>query len=300
MRLYKFYQVDVFTSIPFTGNPAGVVLDADGLDEKTMQQIARELNNSETAFLFKPGFEDHDVKIRFFTPTKEVPTCGHATIAAHFVRALELKLECGRYWYRIGIGRLPVDIEKMDDNYRVIMTQGVPIINKPFDRESSFAVLEALGISRNDWVSEFPIVRVDTGASKIMVGVKSRDILNSAVPDNEVLKKLGSVLNAKGFFVFTIADPDPDVLVHCRMFAPQIGIPEDPVTGNGNGPLGAYLVEFGLVDFNGPTLHFRSRQGETMGRPGTALVWVDVEEGKPKEVRVGGNSIIAFKSKFLI
>ena len=81
MRRYTVYQVDAFTKEKFKGNPAGVVINADGLTEAEMQKIARELNNSETAFLFSPTSPDHDVWIRFFTPTIEVPVCGHATIA---------------------------------------------------------------------------------------------------------------------------------------------------------------------------------------------------------------------------
>ena len=92
MKKYFLYQVDAFTKEIFTGNPAGVVSNADGLDEISMQKIAREMNNSETAFIFN-GDADCDVHVRFFTPTSEVPICGHATIAAHYVRAKELNLK---------------------------------------------------------------------------------------------------------------------------------------------------------------------------------------------------------------
>lgn len=91
-KRYKIYQVDSFTNDKFCGNPAGVVSNADGLTDEQMQKIARELNNSETAFIFSPNFSDHDVWVRFFTPTVEVPSCGHATIAAHYVRAIENNL----------------------------------------------------------------------------------------------------------------------------------------------------------------------------------------------------------------
>lgn len=92
MRTLKVCQVDSFTTEKFKGNPAGVVLNADGLSDQEMQHIARELNNSETAFIFSPDGNDHEIKIRFFTPKTEVPVCGHATIAAHYVRAIEHKL----------------------------------------------------------------------------------------------------------------------------------------------------------------------------------------------------------------
>ena len=103
-RSYAVYQVDAFTKEKLSGNPAGVVLDARGLTDEEMRRIARELNNSETAFLFpgKPG--EYDVQVRFFTPAKEVPVCGHATIASHYVRAMELGLDSARVVQKCGAG----------------------------------------------------------------------------------------------------------------------------------------------------------------------------------------------------
>ena len=294
------YQVDVFTRTPMEGNAAGVVLHADSLSSKQMQAVARELNNSETAFLLQPVSDDHDVRVRFFTPTTEVPTCGHATIAAHYVRARIHNLAADRYWHKIGIGRLPVDIKRQNSDYQIIMTQGRPEIDAPLSTSKGKAVLDALNIGAGDTVPDFPIVKVDTGASKILVGVKSRDLLNDIVPKYDRLRSLGLSLNCTGFFVFTLAEPDPDVVSHCRMFAPQIGILEDPVTGNGNGPLGAYLARFDLIDSREPTIYFRSRQGEAMGRPGTAHIWVDRENGQPKTVRVGGDAVIVLEADLTI
>jgi len=124
MKRYRVYQIDAFTKNRFEGNPAGVVSNANGLTESQMLAIARELNNSETAFIFSPTESDHEVWIRFFTPTVEVPTCGHATISAHFVRAMEKKLSSCTVHQRIGIGVLPVDVIKEKSKYRIIMTQG--------------------------------------------------------------------------------------------------------------------------------------------------------------------------------
>jgi len=201
------YQVDVFTRTPMEGNAAGVVLHADSLSSKQMQAIARELNNYETAFLLRPDSDDHDVRIRYFTPTTEVPTCGHATIAAHYVRARIHNLAADRYWHKIVIGRLPVDIKRQNSDYQIIMTQGRPEIDAPLSTSKGKAVLDALNIGAGDTVPDFPIVKVDTGASKILVGVKSRDLLNDIVPKYDRLRSLGLSLNCTGFFVFTLAEP---------------------------------------------------------------------------------------------
>ena len=123
MRI-KVFQVDSFTKEKFTGNPAGVVPKADNLNEIQMRQIARELNNSETVFIFSPDADDHDVHLRFFTPTVEVPSCGHATIAAHYVRAIENNISNCTVIQKIGIGNLPVEIVRKNNDYKIWMTQG--------------------------------------------------------------------------------------------------------------------------------------------------------------------------------
>lgn len=96
MKKYRIYQVDSFTKNRFHGNPAGVVPNANGLTDEQMQRIARELNNSETAFIFETDSSNYDVEVRFFTPTTEVPICGHATVAAHYIYSIERKAETGR------------------------------------------------------------------------------------------------------------------------------------------------------------------------------------------------------------
>lgn len=121
----QVYHVDAFTSVPFRGNSAGVVLHADGLSEAQMQLIARELRHSETAFLLTS--DDSDVRIRYFTPTVEVPICGHATVAAHYVRAKVLGLGNSTVWQTSLAGRHRVDIEASDNDYRISLEQGVPI-----------------------------------------------------------------------------------------------------------------------------------------------------------------------------
>ncbi|WP_363800420.1 PhzF family phenazine biosynthesis isomerase [Lysobacter firmicutimachus] len=109
-RNYRVFQVDAFTRRRFAGNPAGVVLDADRLSEAQMLAIARELNNSETAFVLAPRDDSHEVWIRYFTPTVEVPVCGHATVAAHYVRAQVLGAR-GRLRQLTGAGVMQIDIE---------------------------------------------------------------------------------------------------------------------------------------------------------------------------------------------
>jgi len=131
MAQYRLYQVDAFTTEKFAGNPAGVVPNADGLTDHQMQAIARELNNSETAFICEPLGTNHDVRVRFFTPTTEVPSCGHATIAAHYVRAIENALPTCTVIQKIGAGILPVEVIRKDTTYQIVMTQAEPAFQEP-------------------------------------------------------------------------------------------------------------------------------------------------------------------------
>lgn len=300
MNIYRVYQIDAFTQNRFEGNPAGVVSNADGLDESQLQAIARELNNSETAFILSPTESDHEVWIRFFTPITEVPTCGHATISAHFVRAIENKLPSCTVQQRIGIGVLPVDVIKEKSDYRIVMTQGKFEIFPQITGNNREDILSALKLTESDLDDRCPIQIASTGHSKVMVGINSREKLNSLIPDHPRLASISKTIGSNGYFVFTFDSDDKDILTHGRMFAPAIGIAEDPVTGNANGPLGGYLVYHNILKSSAGSVTFRGKQGEAMGRPGIVTVTVEVKDRKPFKVQVGGHAIIAFKTEIEI
>ncbi len=299
MRAYRTYQVDAFTKEKLLGNPAGVVTNADGLSETEMRQIARELNNSETAFILSPSDNTHDVWVRFFTPTGEVPICGHATVAAHYVRALEKRLGNVRVLQKTGAGVLPVDVVKDGDDIRVVMTQGKVEFGNTLSGETLAALFGALGVTPEDVRPDCPVQIVSTGHSKVMVGLRDNGLLNRLTPDMGLLTKISGSIGCNGFYTFTLHPGEP-VAVHGRMFAPAIGIPEDPVTGNANGPLGAYLARYGLLPVTDGGLVFTAAQGEAIRRPGTMEVYVKVENGEPAEVRIAGNATIAFATTLLL
>lgn len=300
MTKYRLFQVDVFTQTVFQGNAAGVILDAKDLIPSQMQAIARELNNSETAFILPPEDESHDVCIRFFTPTMEVPTCGHATVAAHYVRALINNLPSGRIYHKIGIGTLPIDIVREGKNLKVFMTQGKPVIDKPLEPEQVRYLLQALNLNPDQLEPRCPIQKISTGNSKYIIGVRDQSTLDGMHPNMLAIKKFADDYPCTGLFTFCFASDSHNYLTRARMFAPQIGIDEDPVTGNGNGPLGCYLVINNLVEHDGREFEFSSIQGEAMGRPGIVEVAVDIEEGLPIGVRVGGAAVIAFETNLTV
>jgi PhzF family phenazine biosynthesis protein len=293
---YTLYQIDAFTTQRFGGNPAGVVSNADGLTDVQMQDIARELNNSETAFILSPTATDHEVWIRFFTPAIEVPSCGHATISAHFVRAIERNLPSCTVIQKIGIGILPVEILRQDSDYKIVMTQGKIEFSPPLTEPERSEIIAALGLSEINLDHRCPVQIVSTGHSKVLIGIKNIDVLQSLKPNLTSLAALSERIKCNGYFVFTIDPDSDDVLTHGRMFAPAIGIPEDPVTGNANGPLGAYAVKHHLVKCENGTYYFKAKQGEAMGREGIAEVEVEVQNGEPMRVKVGGKAVVVFKT----
>lgn len=294
---YRIYQVDSFTRERFHGNPAGVVPNADGLTEDQMQRIARELNNSETAFIFSSNDSSCDVEVRFFTPTTEVPLCGHATIAAHYVRAVEGGLS-GVSMQKTKAGLLPVEIVPDRDDYSIIMTQAEPYVSEPFSSDIVSEITQALGIDMTDLRDDCPVAIASAGHSKIMVGIKSRTLLNSLQPNDAELSEISHRVGCNGYYVFTLS-PDEEILVHGRMFAPAIGIKEDPVTGNANGPLGVYMVHFGICPELQTADHFDFliRQGEAIHRDGGMKVHVTKKGERPVEVQVIGEAVIAFSAE---
>lgn len=300
IRRYNLYQIDSFTKEKFTGNSAGVITNADGLNEYEMQKIARELNNSETAFIFSSYSNEYDVYIRFFTPTNEVPICGHATIAAHYARAFENRMNTSRVYHKTGAGILPVDIVRENEDYKIVMTQGKIEFGDVINGINKEKLLEALNIADKDLIENYEIQIVSTGHSKVMIGIKSIEKLNTLQLDYNKLSNLSKLIKCNGYYVFTVSSQDSDILIHGRMFAPAIGINEDPVTGNANGPLGAYLVHHNLVRHNNSSFKFKAIQGEAIKRQGIIEVEVKIKDNEPEEVKISGEAVIIFKSELLL
>lgn len=300
MKRLRVYQVDAFTTEMFRGNPAGVVMNADGLTAREMLSIAREMNNSETAFILQADEPDHEIRIRYFTPKTEVPVCGHATVAAHYVRAYELQLKPSTVLHKIGIGVLPVEIRMEDGDYRIMMTQGKIEFQPSMSQEKKERIISALGLKDDELDERCPVQILSTGHSKVMIGIKSRYRLNEIMPDMAALTQISKEIECNGYFVFTLDSEEKGILTHGRMFAPAIGINEDPVTGNANGPLGAYLIRHRLVECSNGCFNFIGEQGESMGRSGRVNVSVAIEKGEPVQVKIGGSAVIVFKTEIQI
>lgn len=291
------YQVDSFTNHLFSGNPAGVVLNAEDLDDGLMQKIARELNNSETAFIINRSGPEYDIEVRFFTPTREVPICGHATIAAHYVYAIVHGIESGRIIQKTMAGNLPVEIQKSEDGLKVTMTQGKVEFGMRIEGEEKQEILKGLGLSADALDESMPIQIVSTGHSKVLIPVRTPGLLQGITLNNDILSRLSSRIGCNGYFPFTLNPGDNGILAEGRMFAPAIGIQEDPVTGNANGPLGAYLTFYGQLAKSSRGTTFRITQGASVNRKGYMDVTVFCSDDYPDKIKISGNSRIVFQTE---
>jgi len=287
MSSYRVRIVDAFTSQPFAGNPCGVVADAAGLDDATMQLIARELNLSETTFV-TPS-DKADFRVRFFTPRREIPLAGHPTIATMHVLAEDGRIEVAgnstRVTQELNVGILPVDLSQTGDGHvQIVMTQAKPEFLAEVNREAAAA---ALGISEADLLPGVPVQVVSTGTPQAMVPVRSIKVLENLRPDAALLARLeesGGYFSLHAFALEAYAAPHR---AHSRHFAASAGIPEDPVTGSATGGMAAYLWNHNLLR----EPRYSVEQGHIMGRPGIVEVEVDAEGSQPTQVRIAGVAV---------
>lgn len=309
MSTRNFIQLDVFTDRPFCGNPLAVFPDAEGLSDEQMQQIAREMNLSETVFVFPSEKEEVLRRLRIFTPSTELPFAGHPVVGTWNCLAfggVVPEPENGNGWVRIkqevGIGVLPVDIEFKDgDPIRVVMTQGkFEIRGEIEDSQDQADIARALGLAREDLDETLPIQAVSTGNTMLLVPVRSLADLGHCRVNLPMLSEIyerSEFGGGTGCYAFTRETIEigeiGEARAHARFFVGQ-NIGEDPATGSAAGPLGGYLVYHGAanVDPVEGVYKFVIEQGDFINRPSRIGLEIKGKQGKVEEVRVGGTSVI--------
>jgi trans-2,3-dihydro-3-hydroxyanthranilate isomerase len=298
LRTLKFYQADVFTGDAFGGNPVAVFPDAHGLSDYQLQQIAREMNLSETVFVLPPTDQAAVVRLRIFTPTQELPFAGHPVLGTFYVLA-QLGLVAAtdgitRVMQECNIGLFPVELHAHEGELtRVVMTQPKPEFLGPVDdMEDVYKIAGALGLPKYA-ISDmkWPIEVVSTGLPVLIVPVRALTAVRSIQPDASAIMDVCNRFGANGIMVFTTVTVEPSATVHARMFAPSIGILEDPATGSASGALGAYLVQNGVVEV-APTTDIVVEQGYEIERPSQILVRVESDDDIIKTVKVGGECVM--------
>jgi trans-2,3-dihydro-3-hydroxyanthranilate isomerase len=277
---YRYVVCDVFTNEAFTGNQLAVFTDARGIPEDKLQRVAKELNLSETTFVYPPKADGH-VFMRIFTPSSELPFAGHPTLGTAFVLAgplqlLEIRIETGR-------GTIPVNVER--EGARIVfgrMEQPLPTV-APFEQVDE--LLEALG--RVEPV--LPVELYDNGVPHVFVTLASRDEVAALQPDQQRLAALG---------VYGINCIAGDGMSwKSRMFGPMLGMAEDPATGSAAGPLALHLARHGKIAFGD---EIEIVQGVEIGRPSKLYARVDGTADAIERIEVGGSAVIVARGEFSI
>ncbi len=304
MKTYRLKQINAFTSKPFSGNPAAVVLDARGLSDAKMQGIAREMNLSETAFILPATLSSADLQIRWFTPAVEVPLCGHATIAGFHALAEEGMYGMRRtrnYSFRVQTksGILPITVEKKYSG--TIVDFGIPVPAFQRIKGLSGQLMKSLGLKTSDLHPKLPVVR----QSYLYIPVQRLAALKRMTPDYKALNEVSRAMKVIGVSVFSLQTVEESSAVHSRFFAPAAGITEDPVTGSANGPLGVYLYDYvfdaGLdvpwAQLADGRMEFVGEQGDEMNRKGRVKIRLRTHLHHVEQVSIAGEAVTMYDAE---
>jgi trans-2,3-dihydro-3-hydroxyanthranilate isomerase len=295
-RSYRYLHYDVFTDHLFGGNQLAVFLDGRGLSSETMQAIAKEMNFSESTFVLPAAQAGTDVRMRIFTPGEELPMAGHPTIGSTFALARSGAIDAGRdrFVFGLGIGPVPVALTwRGADLSFAWMTQPNPTFAEPIAKPSAAAAV--LGLSDLAVAGTgLPVQVVSCGVPFLFVPLTTRAAVDSASLQRDQFDRFReeTKTQAHGVFLFSTQPGKDKATVYSRMFAPDLGVGEDPATGSASGPLGCYLVRHNVVPSEraGAML---SLQGAKMGRPSHVHIAIEGTGEAITSVRVGGEAVLA-------
>jgi trans-2,3-dihydro-3-hydroxyanthranilate isomerase len=276
---FRYVLVDVFTDTPLHGNGLAVFTNAQEIPEHFLQPLAREMNLSETVFVYPAGSGGH-ARIRIFTPVAELPFAGHPTLGTAFVLAAPLQLI--EIHLETGMGIVPVSLER--EGARITfgwMSQPIPSV-EPYAGERD--LLDALGVEE----SKLPVEVYDNGLPHVYVTLGSEEEVAALRPDLGKLAELPAVIG-----VNCIAGSGKRWKT--RMFAPAGGVPEDPATGSAAGPLALHVARHGLISFGE---EIEISQGAEIGRPSTLHARVDGSAEQVERVAVGGSAVVVARGDF--
>jgi trans-2,3-dihydro-3-hydroxyanthranilate isomerase len=295
-RSYRYLHYDVFTDHLFGGNQLAVFLDGRGLAADTMQAIAKEMNFSESTFVLPPETPGTDVRMRIFTPAQELPMAGHPTVGTTFALARTGAIDRGRQTLVFGcnIGPVPVAMTwNGGDLGFAWMTQGLPVFGAAIPDPARTAAALSLSPAAVAGTG-LPVQVVSCGVPFLFVPLTSRMAVDNVVVNAKALDALFAEASSSphGVFVFSAEPGEPRATVYSRMFAPELGVAEDPATGSASGPLGCYLVRHNVVQ-PGKSESMISLQGVKMGRPSHVHISIGLDNGEISSVRVGGEAVLA-------
>lgn len=294
MRVVRVFQVDAFTDQAFAGNPAGVVLDAERLSDDEMQAIAREIGKGDTAFVLPATTDAEDLQVRFFTPRKEAPFVGHATLAAHAVLNTLAPAAVRRQGGSTGV----VEV-RTRENGAIAIRQVAPSLGRPVERSELSDVLALLDLSPAQLDPAAPARIAGSASTRLLLGLRSTEALDAVRPKLTALAALSARIGAQGYFLFVRNGGPGSLVTESRMFCPALGIDEDPVSGNAHAMLGVLLRELGLLTTaNREPARFTGLQGRHVGRRGRLEVEIESgPDGRASAATISGHAVIVFETE---
>jgi trans-2,3-dihydro-3-hydroxyanthranilate isomerase len=295
MKHLTFYIVDVFAVEKYTGNQLAIFTDASTLSEEQMQQLAKEMNYSETTFITSTELRDGGYDVRIFTPNKELPFAGHPTLGtAYIIQQTIINQPVETVNLNMKVGQIPVTWHNTDDLGEVLwMRQKPPTFHQIFEAS---ALAPVLSLDMDEIDARFPIQEVSTGIPFIIVPLKTHESLKRIRVNREKYFELVENTQSKEILVFCPETYASENDLSVRVFAEYLGIPEDPATGSANGCLAGYLVEHSY--FGEKPVDIRVEQGYEIGRPSLLLLKAQRNEDNI-EVLVGGKVVMVAKGEFV-
>lgn len=291
MSKLPYFIVDVFAEKKYAGNPLAVFRGAGEISSDEMQNIAREINYSETTFILSDEQNNGGYDVRIFTPREEVPFAGHPTLGtAHIIHSIINQGKTNDLVLNLKVGPIPVTFS--EDGY-CWMKQIQPLFGGQHRTE---LLANILGLDVSEIDERYPIQEVSTGLPFFIVPLKSITALKKARVDKEKYFGLIEDTVAKGILVFCPETHEPQNDISVRVFVDYYGVPEDPATGSGNGCLAGYLVKYGY--FGKDSINIRSEQGYEIGRPSLLLLKAE-QSGENIHISVGGKSVIVAQGEFI-
>ena len=296
----NFYILDVFAPKIFAGNQLAVFPNAVDIPRNRLAQLAREINYSETTFVFPAKSPEAVANVRIFTPTTELPFAGHPTLGTAFLLAAidAIKLPEDKtisLELKSGLVRVTLDMKDAHKG-RATMEQPVPQSRGTLSEISNLAT--SLGLVADD-IAPFPPEALANAVSFLIVGLKSIRVLERARPNGVLLENLLKKINVNGVICFSTETVESGSQVQVRAFFPGIGINEDPATGSAQGPLAAYLFKHGLLK-KGNRCRVMAEQGYQIGRPSKLTTTFEVHEGVMNNIKVSGDVILVAKGEFML
>lgn len=289
----RVFEVDAFTTTRGGGNPAVIALDAQGLDAAGMQRLAAERHAGDWAFVLPASTAGADLDVRFFSPRKELPFVGHATLALHAVLARFEPRPLRRQLGATGI----VEVSSTPDGGFSIR-QAAPALGQALAADECDEVLALLGLRRDQLDPRCP-PRIAGGAStRLLFGLVDAAALDGIRPRLPELAALSPRIGAQGYFPFVLSGDAAAPATEARMFCPAIGIDEDPVSGNAHAMLGIYLHALGLLRARDGVAQFTGRQGRHVHRPGEVQVRVELDAaGEPIASCIAGHAVVGTEQR---